>query len=156
MRAEWRCRRLYRAACSDQPGLNPVQVAHQCAGESQRIDSFGLVIVSNLAVAGRVAEHPHRAGELRPGAIVAITVPPRVSQRTTLPNALFVGSTRYSSSPRRIPRDCRVPAVVAERDRKGSPPNSLSPITRFTGLQRSKHSRRSYQLVRVRCLRATQ
>jgi hypothetical protein len=45
MRAGWRCSRLYRAAGSDQPGLNPIQVAHQSAGKSRRLDSLGLVIV---------------------------------------------------------------------------------------------------------------
>jgi hypothetical protein len=48
MRVGWRCRRLYRVACLDQPILNLVQVAHQRVNESQRLDSLGLVIASNL------------------------------------------------------------------------------------------------------------
>lgn len=60
-RAGWRRSRLYRAAGCDQPGLRPVQVAHQGAGKSYCLDSLGLVVVGDLAMASWVAEHRHRA-----------------------------------------------------------------------------------------------
>ena len=66
----------------------PVQVAHQRVGESHRLDSLGLVIVSNLGVADRVAEHPHLAREQGPEAVVVLAASQRVSQRTALPERL--------------------------------------------------------------------
>jgi hypothetical protein len=70
---------------------------------------------------------PWRSGVV--GDLRKITRAQQSASGPPCPNALFIRSTRYRSSPRQILRDGRGPAVVAERDRNSSPPSSLSPNT---------------------------
>ena len=66
-------------------------MAHQCVGGSHRLDGLGLVIVSNLAMADRVAEHPHLAREQGPKAyarVIEYDVPDRFFWPLTVARSL--------------------------------------------------------------------